>query len=108
MNAYFYSFGEHRYVAEMMDDRARYEVTELCGVVVAPTRGKAQALALAHESRDAALEWTDMRKLRKLCADGQGEARVVRPGCRENRRLWAIVDKNNWTIQATEGEIDDE
>ena len=92
MNAYFYSFGEHQYVAETIADRARYEVAELCGVVIAATRGKAQALAVAYESRDASVEWTDMRTMRKLCDDAQGGPRVVRAGEREGLRLWAIVD----------------
>ena len=75
MNAYFYSFGEHQYVAETIADRARYEVAELCGVVIAATRGKAQALAVAYESRDASVEWTDMRTM------GRQGTGTRRPGC---------------------------
>ena len=91
MTAYFYSFGVHDVVVEYIDDWPRTEAEELCGIVVAPTRGKAKQLALVEEQRHEALEWRDLRTLHKLCTVTGGAARVVMPGDPEYGRLWNLV-----------------
>jgi len=93
VNAYFYSFGERKYVAEVIADNPRYETAELCGVVIAATRGKARVFAVAYENRHASIAWTDMRSLRKLCYDANGEPRVVEVGDPEYARLWSLASQ---------------
>jgi len=92
MKAYFYDFGICNVAVEVIADRIRFEKERVCGVVVAPTRGKANALALAHEKRDTHVEWTDLKHLRVVAQDATGTPRVVLPGDPESGRLWAMVD----------------